>query len=108
MGKLTISGIKAQTIMRCHDRGMNIKDIAIEVGLSQKFVSRLLKNGVFISRYGKTTLYRAEPQPHPDQHPCMLRKKLWPKCYHGEHCYLSRRCGAWTNFVNERDAICGL
>ena len=105
MGKIIISGMKAATIMRLKRQGYNIKDIAFDVELSPKFVSRLLKNESFFSCYGVTTLLRNEPQNHPRQHPCMLEKKLWPKCSHGQHCYLSGHCEAWTNYKNGRVII---
>lgn len=105
MGRIVVTGTQVQRIASLQSQGYKVKDIALDVGLSAKYVGRLLKNGIFISRYGQTTLYRSERQPHPNQHPCMLEKKLWPICFHGEHCYLSRRCEAWANFINERSVI---
>ncbi len=105
MGKIVPIGAQVQRIAALRDQGYKVKDIALEVGLSPKFVGRLIKRGRSSNQYGHTTLYRSESQPHPNQHPCMLEKKLWPKCSHGEHCYLSRKCEAWANFINERSAI---
>ncbi|HOT98956.1 MAG TPA: hypothetical protein PKZ83_17675 [bacterium] len=98
MGKRVISIARVQTIIRLREDGQSAKDIALEVVLSPKYVGRMLRNGVFVSQTGVTTLFRTERQPHPNQHPCMLEKKLWPRCSHGEHCYLSCRCEAWANF----------
>lgn len=107
MSRISLTGVQVQRIAALQDQGYRIKDIALDVGLSPKFVGRLLKNGIFISRYGQAALFRSERQPHPGKHPCMLAKKLWPKCSHGEHCYLAARCEAWANFNHERDAVCG-
>lgn len=91
MGRISLTGVQVQRIANLQDQGYKVKDIALDVGLSPKFVGRLLRNTVFVSHYCPTTLYRSERQPHPDQHPCMLEKTLWPLCAHGKHCYLSSR-----------------
>lgn len=104
MGKIVISGIKAAAIVRLKRQGYYAKDIAFEVGLSAKYVGRLLRNESFTSSSGVTTLLKNEPQPHPGRHPCMLEKKLWPQCSHGHNCYLSRHCEAWALFKDERES----
>jgi len=107
MGKITLTSLQAQRIAALQSQGYKAKDIALDVGLSTRFVGMLLRNGIFNSRYGHTSLYRCERQPHPSRHPCMLEKTLWPKCSHGEHCYLSGKCEAWANFNHEREFVCG-
>lgn len=107
MGKISLTEVQIQRIARLQNQGYKVNDIAIDVGLSPKFVGRVLRNGIFIRRYGQTSLYRSERQPHPNQHPCMLQKRLWPRCSHGENCYLSRKCEAWANFNFERESVCG-
>ena len=95
MNHIKVNPMLAKRILSLRGFGYSQLEIAEEVGLSPGYVGDLFRQGALLERI-KNSLFKDEPV-HPGRWPCMLKEKEWPRCLHGDHCYLSCRCGAWAN-----------
>ncbi|HOX87732.1 MAG TPA: hypothetical protein PLY04_17250 [bacterium] len=95
----------ANRMLMLKKEGYTHKYIAKDVGLSDGYISDLFRQR-FLLEQMQEKLNTAN-QSHPGHWPCMIPKREWPRCLHGEHCYLSDRCGAWANSNHKGEPSCG-